>query len=192
MWGIFLRKYRLSTTISMNHWAILKKLSERYGTQQKVLEVALENLNNPGHVGSLTREEELWLELYNVKSICMVQRDGLRVLIDCMDIDRWGEYVAQQNPMLFVIEVNLQKALKECSLKEILDTMLINSQISRQFDTTNYSDDGEYYTLKYTHDLGLNNSKMHKILNESLFDSYGAKTECQISERSVFMKIYKT
>jgi hypothetical protein len=190
--GNILKKYRLSTTISMQHWAILKKLAEQYETQQKVLELALERLNNPGQGCPLTRDEELWMLLGKVKSVCAIQKDGLRVLIDTMDTDHWAEYVNQQKPLQFVTEVYLQKPLGECSLNEILDALIVNSGVSKQFDTINYTDDGGHFTLKMTHDLGLNNSKMLKILHESLFNSYGAKSEYLISERSIFIKIYKT
>lgn len=37
-------KRRVSTTISIKHWELLKKYTEKYETQQKVLELALESL----------------------------------------------------------------------------------------------------------------------------------------------------
>jgi hypothetical protein len=191
MWGIILKKYRLSTTISMKHWAILKKLVERYETQQKAIELALDNLNNPGQGRTLTPDEELWLLVGRVKSTCVVQKDGLRILMETADIDRWADYVARLKPFEYVTEVCCQKPLKECSLKDIIEAHVFNARVSKQYDIIDYSDDGDHYTLKLTHDLGLNNSKMLKVLYESLFNTYGARNEYQISERSIFVKVYK-
>lgn len=187
-----MKKYRLSTTISMRHWALLKKHGEKFESQQKVLEHALECLdNNLNQNRILTPEEELWLMLGKVKSACLVQKDGFRVLLETIDFDRFTDYVASQKPLEFVIEYFCQKPLKECSLKEIMDALVFNGQVSNQFDKIEYSDDGDHYTLKLIHDLGMNNSKMLKIIYDSVFTSYGVKTDTNISGRSLFIKIYK-
>jgi hypothetical protein len=187
-----MKKYRLSTTISMKHWAILKKLAERYETQQKVLELALELLNNPRQGRPLTQDEELLLRIGKAKSSCVVQKDGLRLLMETVDIDRFADYAARQKPLQYVTEVYCQKPLKECSLNEIFEALVINARVSKEYDTIDYSDDGDHLTLKITHDLGLNNSKMLKALHENLFNAYGVRNEYQISERSIFVKVYKT
>jgi hypothetical protein len=44
--GKDLKNNRVSTTISSKHWAMLLKLAEEHGTQQKALELAIENLES--------------------------------------------------------------------------------------------------------------------------------------------------
>ena len=53
-----LKTHRISTTISQKHWELLKKHTEKFETQQKVLEHALESLENSSKQNpELTREE---------------------------------------------------------------------------------------------------------------------------------------
>jgi len=187
-----LKKYRISTTISMKHWALLKKKMDKYETQQKVLEHALENLDNDIKPEmQLSPEEEIWLLAGKVKSACLIQKDGYKVILETLDLERFTDYVNRQKPLEYVLEVYCQKPLKECALKEIIEAIVINGKISNQFDIIGYSDDVDHYTLKMTHDLGINNSRLLKIVYNSVFHSYGVKVEDQISERSLFLKIFK-
>lgn len=187
-----MKKYHISTTISLNHWAMLTRLTKKFGTQQKVLEFALENLENNQKLNRvLTSEEKIWLMLSTIKSVCIIQKDGLKSLIETANIERFTEYTACQRPLEYVIEYYYQKTLKECSLKDIIEGLVINGKISHSFDTYDYTDDGDHYTLKMTHSFGLNGSKMFKIMTESVFNTYGVKNESKISERSVFIKVFK-
>jgi hypothetical protein len=176
----------------MKHEALLKKHVEQYGAQQKVIEAALENLERGSKpIPVLTQEDELWLMTGRIKSVCAIQKEGYKILLETFDVERFRDYVAHQKPVELVLEVFYQKPLKEISMTEILDAIVINCKISNQVDTTGYTDDGDYYTLSMTHDLGINNSKLLQVVHESLFKSYGAKTEFIISSRSLFIKIYK-
>lgn len=188
-----LKKHRISTTISTKHWELLKKHAAKLETQQIVLELALESLeNNSKHNPVQSPEEELWMRIgREVKTACLVQKEGLKELIETADIERVREYATHQKPIEYTIEYFYQKPLKECSLKEVIDGIVVNLKISNWLDTINYTDDGDHYTLKITHSLGLNNSKIFKIVNESVFKTYGVKAESNISEKSVFMKIFK-
>lgn len=46
--------------------------------------------------------------------------------------------------------------------------------------------------LNMTHSLGLNASKYIMISHESVFRTYGVDFKTSISEKTVFMKIFKT
>ncbi len=107
------------------------------------------------------------------------------------DIELQKEYVSQYKPVEYTTEYYFQKPLKECSLKEVIDGIVINARISNWYDTVDYTDDDGHYTLKITHSLGLNTSKLVNIAIESVFETYGAKTENTISEKTVFIKIFK-
>lgn len=187
-----MKKRRISTTISPKHWELLKKHTAEFETQQKVIEYALERLENGAKHYPISKEEEFWRRVgREPMSACLIQKDGLKMLIETADMDRFMEYAANQKPEEYLIEYYYQKSLKECSLKEIMDGIVIIARMSRWLETINYTDDGDHYTLKITHNLGIKNSKMFKIMNESVFKTYGAKTESEISERSLFTKIYK-
>jgi hypothetical protein len=183
---------RISTTISQKHWELLNKYTEKYNTQQKVLEVALDNLeNNSKQNPKLTPEEELWLRAKSTKSVCLVIKEDLRQLMDIADIDQKKDLLIRYSPITVGLEYIMQKPLKECSLKEIIDVLAIFFRISNWFDTIDQKDDNDYYTIMITHSLGFNASKLIKIQYEILFETCRVKFESIISERTIFMKIYK-
>jgi hypothetical protein len=188
-----LKKHRVCTTISEKHWGMLKKYAEELDSQQKVLELALEQLGkSPKQAPPLSPEEELWLRIgREVRSACLIQKDGLRELLEMADAERFIDFVVRQRPIEYVLEYFYQKPLRECSLKEVMDGVVINGRISGWYDTIIYSDEDDHYTLKITHDMGLNASKIQGILHESAFKSYGVETESKIAERSIFIKVYK-
>ncbi len=188
-----MKKYRLSTTISMRHFGLLKKHMSKYETQQKVIEAALESLDSgPMQITGLSVEEKLWLKVGNLKSACAIQKESLRVLLETFDSDRYRAHVAEKKPLEFILEVYYQMPLCECSLSEVLEGLVMLFKVSNLVDTIEYSDDGDHYTLKMTHDFGLNHSRMLKAANEGLFKTYGAYADYVLSDRSIFCKVYKT
>jgi hypothetical protein len=89
-----MNKRRVCTTISAKHWELLKKYTAKYETQQKVLELALESLeNNSKHITALSQEEEHWMRIgREAKSVaCLIQKDGLKELLKTADIERIKE-----------------------------------------------------------------------------------------------------
>jgi len=190
-----MKKYRLSTTISPKHWSLLKKYSEKFETQQKALEHALESLDDRSLASNLLSEEDkVWYRIS--KDIRMtkvlIQTDYFMMLLKTADIEPFKEYVAVHQPVAFAIEYYYRKPLKECSLREVLDCILLNSRIMNIADNIDYKDKGDYYELIIIHSFGINMSKMHLIAHENAFGSYGVKFDCNYSERHVFFKIYKS
>ena len=190
-----MEKYRLSTTVSKKHHDILKKHIENHKTQQKVLELALESLenNSNSHQSSaMTPEEKLKMELTReLKNVCTFSRDGLKDLFECCDIERLLKCIADKKWLEFSVEFQYHKHFKECSLKEIMDGVINSARMVNWFDSINYSDDGDHYTMAAYHSLGLNGTKFNKAFLEGAFKSYGVKTESESSERSIFIKIFK-
>jgi hypothetical protein len=190
--GVLLTTHRISTTISQKHWGLLKKQAEKLGSQQKTLECALECLEKSSNQSSvLTEEEKLSMRILKLKLPCLIQKDSLKMLMDTVDIERQKEYVTKNKPIEYAIEYYLEKPLNECSLKEVIDGLVINSKMSNWFDTVDCTDDCSHYTLKITHSLGLNTSKLIKILDESVFKTYGVKAKSTISEKTIFIKVFK-
>jgi hypothetical protein len=188
-----LSQHRLSTTISSKHWALLQKYMEKSGTQQKALEMALDSLEtvNSKSVSKLSPEEETWMRVGGLNLVCLVQKEMLNVILKTVDMGQIEAYVKDMKPFEYVVEFFYQKPLKECSMKEIIDAIIINAKISHWFETVNYTDEDKYYTLNAVHDMGLNSSKINSLFVENLFKTYGAKTESTISERTIFIKVYK-
>lgn len=187
-----MNKRRICTTISQKHWEILKKYVEKFETQQKALELALESLENSSKPSpALTREEKFWMAHRTVNTACFLQKDALKILVETADIKLFEEYVTRHKPIEYVIEYYFQKPLKECELKEIIEGLVVAIRMSHFFDTIDHTDNGGHYTLLFTHSLGLNASKINLMSFESMFKTYGVKFESSISEKTIFMKIFK-
>ncbi|MGB9928512.1 MAG: hypothetical protein ACPK85_08920 [Methanosarcina sp.] len=190
--GYNTRRHRVATTISDKHWELLKKHAEKFETQQKVLELALECLENKSkQFPELTAEQKFWLGCESISSVCCVQKGALKILMETVNLERFKEYVAKNRPIECVIEFFLQKSLKECSLKEIVDSLALLFRTSHMFETINYMENEDHYALALTHSMGLNNSKMNLITFESVFKTYGTYVESITSENTIFMKVFK-
>lgn len=187
-----MKKHRISTTISQKHWELLNKYVNKFETQQKVIELALESLENGSKQNPISAwETRFWLFAKSTKSVCLIQKDGLKVLIETVDIELVKEFVTRNKPIEYSIEFYFQKPLKECNLKEVVDGLAIIARISNWLDSVDYTDDGDHYRLMMTHSLGLNNSKISMIMFENMFKTYGVKTENAISEKTIFIKVFK-
>ncbi len=187
-------KNRVCTTISSKHWGLLKKHTEKFLTQQKVLEAALENLeNNSKQNSALTPEEhEFLFSRGAIKSACIIHRNILEVLIDTANLKRVIEVIINQRPGEHIIAQYCKKPLKKCSLEEILDGFTFFARSSNIPDSINYTDEGNYYILRIIHSLDIKFSKMLEAFINSLFEKYGVKIENEISEKVLFIKIYKS
>lgn len=189
-----MKKHHIHTTISEKHWALLNKLAEKYETQQIALEKALESLeSNPQSDAPQSMEDKIWGQCGRDfrKVIVIMHRASYKNLLDHADIDRFIEYMTKDIPMKSFIEHVSGKPLKDLTLKELLDAVITKVKIQNTADMINYTDDDDHYTLVITHGFGLNHSKVLQTGKESLFKSYGVRTESHITEKSVFIKIYK-
>jgi hypothetical protein len=188
------KKYRLSTTISSKHWALLKKYAEEYETQQKALERALESLDSSSLMSSqLTEDDKAWLRAGRdlKSSLVVIPKDLWKVLIETADIERFREFVTFYKPLVMAIEYYYQKPLKKCSMKEVIDCFLIDSRFKNLDENISCYDKGDYYELSIFHSFGITLSEMHVITYGNALESFGAKYESNYSERIVFIKIFK-
>jgi hypothetical protein len=189
-----LNNARISTTISTKHSALLKKQAEKYGSQQKALEHALEcqeNENNSKPISKLSPEEEMTMRIVQSKLACLVEKQGLKHILENLNMKPYLTILNNDKLLQYQLEVYFQKPLKDCSLKEVMDGMIVNAKLGNWFETLTYTDDGDHYTFNATHNLGLNCSKINETLFEGLFKSYGVRVNITTSERTIFMKIYK-
>ncbi|MDI9394824.1 MAG: hypothetical protein QM426_05135 [Euryarchaeota archaeon] len=185
-------KRRISTTISQKHWDLLNKHLEKFETQQKVIEQALESLENSSKQNSSSIwETRCWMFVKSTKSVCFVLKDGLKMLIEAADIELVKEFVTRNKPIEHSIEFYFQKPLKELSLREVIDGLVTVAITGNWFDIVDCKDESSHHTLMIIHSLGLNNSKINVIMIENLFKTYGVKAESTISEKTIFIKIFK-
>lgn len=174
----------------------MNKYKEKYGTQEKALEVALENLDkNSSLTPELTPEEKLCLDIYRKKLAIIYERTGFKALMGTLktyeDILSVMDCHGEEGPLKFVIEYYLNKPLKDCDLKEILNVMVINARTSNWFDSVDYTDEGTHYKFIMLHSMGINCSEISSLAIRRFFDSYGVKYDINISSKSVFANIFK-
>ena len=185
-------QHRLSTTVSSKHWAILNKYAEKYGTQQKALEYALDNIETSLQpLLMLTPEQQLMLRLLSDNSFRAIPSGGFLWLLATADFSMLEKLVEEQKPMEYTLEFVYQRPLKDCSLIEVLDGLVLVSNTSKWWDTFDYSDNGDYYMLKIYHSMAINGSRLSQMFLDSLFITVGVKFESTMSEMTVFYKVYK-
>lgn len=189
-----MKKYRISTTISAKHRELLNKHAEDYGSQQLLLERALECLDNgPNLSPCLSMEEEIWGRVgRELKTgIVVVPKELLKLITDTYDIERYKQYNRETKPYETALEFFYQKPLRDCSLPEIINGLVALIRLQNSYVAINCSDEGDRYELSVIHKWGTAFSDLSVVMCESLFDTYGVKAETVASERSIFMKIYK-
>jgi hypothetical protein len=122
---------------------------------------------------------------------CIVHKDIMKALIETSDSERFKEAIRNYKPFEHLIAHYYQKPLQKCSLKEILEGLIFFNMTGNLLDTIKYTNEGDHYILRVVHSLSYNCSTMLKFIFENLFEKCGVKNESEISEKVVFMKIYK-
>jgi len=136
-----MKKYQIHTTLSSKHLEILKNNAQKYGSQQKVIELALERFeSNAKQPPSLSPEEELWMRFSRNNMACFIQKDGLKFLLETADLDVFPDIVNKMKPIEYQIESYYHRPLKDLSLEEVVDGMVINARMSHWFDEVDYKD----------------------------------------------------
>lgn len=189
-----MKKHRINTTISQEHYKLLKKHVGEHGTQQKVLEIAIECLeNNSKQYSPLSIEEEFWMRIgREIKDLLVIfNKNTGRMLLETADMERFREYVNEQKPLEFTCQWYYNKPLKELSLQELVDGILLGVNILGPKDTINHIEDDDCHTIIITNNLGINMAKIMAMEYESLFKSCDIKSEIHFSKRAVFLKMFK-
>lgn len=187
-----MKTHRISTTISQKHWELLKKNAEKFETQQKTLEFALENMENSSkQIPELTLEEKYWMRLRQAKSLVIIEKTAFKLLIETADIQLLSELFIRDKTIEYTIELYFQKSLEECSLKEIVNGLVINLKITNWLDTIDHADCGSHYKLIITHDLGFTFARLLTIWIDNMFKNNGIKVESVYSAKTIFTKIFK-
>lgn len=188
-----MRKYRVGTTISKKHHELLLKHVETFGTQQKVLEHALESLaNEKDHVTELTREEELWHRMYSIKDMfTLITSEYAKILFDTVNMEQLKEYIEEEKPMEFLIEWYYNKPLHELNLHELIDGIILTVKIHTPLVVATYGEHREYYSIDLKNNISSIYSNTLLIMYESVFRSYGIESKSQYRGRSTYFEIQK-
>ncbi len=173
-------------------WELLKKQAKKFETQQRALELALESLENSSKQSpALTLEEKYWMRIKWAKSAVIIEKNAFKFRIETTDVERLSEIFSRDKTIEYTIEFYFQKPLEECTLKEVIDGLVINLKITNWFDTVDYTDSSGEYKLIMTHFFGFNFSKIIRISIENMFKTYGVKTDSIVSVKTIFMRISK-
>ncbi|SNQ62459.1 conserved hypothetical protein [Candidatus Methanoperedens nitroreducens] len=186
-------KHRVCTTISSKHWELLKKYTTKFETQQKALEAALENLESDSKQNpAISQEDRFWLQMRELKVLIHIHKDIFLEMVKTADYEKVDKILATYGLAEYMIVFHYQKPIRECSLKEVMDGIVITARAANWLDTINYTDNSDHYTLIATHSVGnIKYSNSFRIFYETLFEVYGVKTQSKISDNSLFMEIYK-
>lgn len=185
-------KRRISTNISQKHWELLTKYKEKYGTQQKTLEVALENLeNNSKQSPELTLEQKAWMRANRLKVLSCAEKNLFKVLTENTNVERLRKYMIKNRSIETGIEFLYQKPLKEMSLQEFIYGFILSVKLANWFDTVDYHDEGSDHKLIITHTLSPNVSIPLVIAFESALKNYGVDFQITNSEVAIFIKVFK-
>ena len=161
--------------------------------EQKTLEIALERFENTELPDQkLTPMEQIWLQTEKLNVVCLVHKDIFYELFKMADCELLNELFMKHNMAEYMIVMYYNKPLKECSLKEVMDGLIVVSNAAKVFDSINYRDEDTHYIIKITHSARtIKYSNSVKILLKTLFNSYGLKIQCDISDSSIFSKVPK-
>ncbi len=186
-------KNHIHTTLYDKHFELLKKYTEKFGTQQKVLEFALESLENDTKRSfAQSADEQVWVFTgRGTESACVLHKDAFKTLLEGADVKRIMKLIKTEKMAEHMISWYYQKPLKKCSLKEVLDGVIFFLKAAKIADTVNYIECDNYYSLKMIHGLNIGTSRMFSMWIATTFEAYGLKTQSEISEKSLFMKICK-
>ncbi len=94
----------------------------------------------------LSCEDLLWTRIGGeLKSlITVLHKDLFLELIRTADFERFMEIVTKLKLSEYQVAWYYQKPLKECSLKEVVDGIILTSKVGNWLDSINCTDEGEY------------------------------------------------
>ncbi len=188
-----MNKRRISTNISQKHWELLLEYVDKLGTQERVLELALESLRDSSkqNRASLTREEIAWMKLKKEKRVCVVDKSAFKLLIQKANIESFYEYFIQNKLIESRIELLFQKPIKELNLEELVIGIVSASKLTNWIDTVEYTDNDTHHSVLMSHSLG---SEISKVISDSyrnMFNSKSNMVEIAYSTNNIFIKIFK-
>ncbi len=171
----------------------MERYVTKFGTQENVLESALENLENSSKQSkvNLTPEDKAWMRLKKENTICIIDKIAFKILIENANTEPLHNYFIQNRVLESRIELVVQKPIMELNLEELVIGIVTACKLVQWMDTVNYSENDIHYSLMLSHSLGPEISKTISESYQNMFKTYGIKAEITNSTKNIFAKIYK-
>ena len=188
-----MKNHRISTTISEKHWVLLHKLVEKYQSQQKTLEIALENLENSALQSKekLTLEQKAWMQIKKQNTVCVIDKNAFKLLIENANIAPLNEYFIKNKFIESRLELLVQRPIGELHLKELIIGIISAWQLINWIDMAECDENDIYYSLVMSHSLGQEISNMISDSYRNMFIKHGIMAEITTSTKNIFIKIFK-
>ncbi len=188
-----MNKRRISTNISQKHWELLQECVEKYGTQEKVLESALESLVNSSKQSkvALTQEDKAWTHLKKEKTVCVIDKNAFKLIIENANVEPLYEYFIKNKLIESRIELIFQKPIKELNLEELVTGMVSAGKLINWIDTVDYMENDMHYSVVMSHSLSPEIARMISESYRNMFQTYGVKAEITDSTMNIFINIFK-
>jgi hypothetical protein len=192
-WGNSMIKRRISTNISQKHWELLQQGVEKFGTQEKVLELALENLVNSSKQSkiALTQEDKAWMHLKKEKTVCVIDKNAFKLIIENSNIEPLYDYFLKNKLIESRIELIFQKPIKELNLEELVTGIVSAGKLINWIDTVDYIENDMHYSLVMSHSLVPEITRMMSDSYRNMFKTYGVKAEVKDSTKNIFINVFK-
>ncbi len=171
------QKRRISTTISGRHWKILENLMEEYGSQQKVLEAALEKLADESPFSEFTELQKQRALLLSYPGIVIIPRQTIKHTLE----GNW-EKIAEEGLFELGILVTSGKMVENFGFRELVKSFCHLLKLLNLFDDIIPEEEGGVMKLKLIHQEGRTYSEYLANLNEHFFRRWGIECKTEISE----------
>ena len=163
-----MRKHRLSTTISRKHFDILDRNVEQYGSQQKVLEAALELLEDGGKFYKLNEVQRKRVDLLDVPGAIILNRRSVKHTIE----GKWDK-IAGERMYEFGILVLSGKSVDNMDFQGLINIFHKLLRVLNLFEKITLESKGGVYNMKILHNEGKTYSEHFAYLNEEFFKEMG-------------------
>lgn len=130
------RTRRINTIVSDKHWNLLSELQPEFGSQRKILEMAIEELYTTRRV-LLTPEEKLHEDLSRTSKACLFHTD----VADALVRGKPEEILARGLPEYFMTYV-LKKPFEKCEVDEVVRAFVLLLRAVRIFTKVDHEFDG--------------------------------------------------
>ncbi len=119
----------------------------------------------------------------------IIHKELFKALIETADFGMIAKVIADQKLAEHMGFWYFQKPLYKLSLKEVIDGLILYFKVGFLLDSISYTDNGNCYMLNITHSININHSRLLKMCIEDILNVYGVKTESEIYEKNLFVKV---
>ncbi len=175
-----MKKRRISTTISKKHWAILKEKLEKYGSQQKVLEAALDVLDGEGTISKLNPIQRQRMEVLDFPSLAMFPRRTIKHTLE----GHWNR-IAEEKVYELGLLVTTGRHVDDMGFLELLESFCDLLRTLNFFEDVQIEDKGGTCTIKLLHSEGKVYSDHFAYLNEEFFKEQGMECKTVIADNYI-------